>query len=74
MINIDYQGVAYLASCKQPVLKDELLERWKNGKHNELFNFDKVQISMARWLGQSMSKTSGLVLCSWYAVVATYQK
>ena len=44
------------------------------GKRKDLSDFDKGQIVMARRLGQSISKTAGLVGCSWYAVVSTYQK
>lgn len=44
------------------------------GKHKDLSDFDKCQIVMARRLGQSISKTAGLVGCSRYAVVSTYKK
>ncbi|MCI4384884.1 hypothetical protein PGIGA_G00043950 [Pangasianodon gigas] len=44
------------------------------GKGKDLSDFDKGQIVMARRLGQSISKTAGLVGCSRYAVVSTYQK
>ena len=33
----------------------------KMGKCNDLSEFDKGQIVMARWLGQSISKTAALV-------------
>lgn len=39
-----------------------------------LGNFDNRQIGMTRRLRPSISKTAGLVECSWYAVVSTYQK
>lgn len=44
------------------------------GKHKDLSNFDKDQIVMARRLGQSISKTSVVVGCSWSAVVRMYLK
>ena len=44
------------------------------GKRKDLSDFGKGQIVMARGLGQSISKTTGLVGCSQYAVVRTDQK
>ncbi|KAM9476718.1 uncharacterized protein Hap1MRO34_009737 isoform 1-T6 [Clarias gariepinus] len=44
------------------------------GKRKDLNDFEKGQIVMARRLGQSISQTAGLVGCSRYAVVSTYQK
>jgi len=44
------------------------------GKRKDLSEFDKDQIVMARWLGQSNSKTAALVGCSRSAVVSIYQK
>ncbi|XP_071971093.1 acidic leucine-rich nuclear phosphoprotein 32 family member E isoform X1 [Engystomops pustulosus] len=40
---------------------------------SDLSNFDKGQIVMAMRLGESISKTAGLVGCSRSAVVSTYQ-
>ena len=44
------------------------------GKCKNLRDFDKDQTVMVRRLGQNISRTAGLVGCSWYAVVSTYQK
>ena len=44
------------------------------GKHTDQTKFDKGQSVIARQLGQSIPKTTGLVGCSWYAKVSTYQK
>ncbi|ROL54811.1 hypothetical protein DPX16_23263 [Anabarilius grahami] len=44
------------------------------GKREDLSEFDKSQIVMARRLGQSISKTAALVGCSRSAVVSIYQK
>ncbi|MCI4382235.1 hypothetical protein PGIGA_G00012650 [Pangasianodon gigas] len=46
----------------------------KMGKRKDLSDFDEGQIVMSRRLGQSVSKAAGLVGCSQYAVVRTYQK
>ncbi|MCI4387991.1 hypothetical protein PGIGA_G00080570 [Pangasianodon gigas] len=43
------------------------------GKRKDLSHFDKGQIVITRRLGQSISKTAGLVGCPRYAVVSTYQ-
>ena len=44
------------------------------GKRKDLSDFGKGQTVMARGLGQSISKTAGLVGFSQYAVVSTDQK
>ena len=46
----------------------------KMGKNKDLSDFEKGQIVMARRLGHSISRTAGLVGCSRFAVVSTYQK
>ncbi|ROL52875.1 Spectrin beta chain, non-erythrocytic 1 [Anabarilius grahami] len=56
------------------VLKLDVLEAGKMGKHKNLSEFDKGQIVMARRQGQSISKTAALVGCSRSAVVSIYQK
>ncbi|XP_075186407.1 acidic leucine-rich nuclear phosphoprotein 32 family member E isoform X2 [Anomaloglossus baeobatrachus] len=56
--------------------EEEEEEEGKMGKRKELSdlsNFDKGQIVMAMRLGESISKTAGLVGCSRCAVVSTYQ-
>ncbi|XP_073423162.1 acidic leucine-rich nuclear phosphoprotein 32 family member E isoform X1 [Dendrobates tinctorius] len=45
----------------------------KRKELSDLSNFDKGQIVMAMRLGESISKTAGLVGCSRRAVVSTYQ-
>lgn len=47
---------------------------WKqeNGQAKES-DFDKGQIVMVIWVGQSISKMASLMGCSWYAVVSTYR-
>lgn len=56
-------------------MASDVLEAWKN-KQVSLRIWASWQESncMARWLGQSMSNTAGLVVCSWDAVFKTYQK
>ncbi|KAM3919510.1 acidic leucine-rich nuclear phosphoprotein 32 family member E isoform 1-T1 [Leptodactylus fuscus] len=56
--------------------EEEEDDEGKMGKRkdlSDLTNFDKGQIVMAMRLGESISKTAGLVGCSRYAVVSTYQ-
>ncbi|XP_066465270.1 acidic leucine-rich nuclear phosphoprotein 32 family member E isoform X1 [Eleutherodactylus coqui] len=56
--------------------EEEEEEEGKMGKRKELSdltNFDKGQIVMAMRLGESISKTAGLVGCTRCAVVSTYQ-
>lgn len=43
-------------------------------KRKDLSEFDKDQIVMLGQLGQSISKTSPIVGCSWPEAVRTYQK
>ena len=62
------------AAIEQSVLEVDVLEAGKMGKRKDLRDSDKGQIVMARRLSQSISNTTGLVGCSWYAVVSTYQK
>lgn len=50
-----------------------MLEAWKMGKRKDLSTFDKGQIVMAGRQGQCIYKMAGLVGCSQYAVVSTYQ-
>ena len=52
----------------------EKQEAGKMGKCKDLSDFNKGWIVMARRLGQSSSKTAGLLGCSRYTVVSTYQK
>ena len=59
---------------EKKILKVDVLEAVKMFKRKDLSNFDKGQIVIARQLGQSLSKTTALVGCSWSAVVSTYQK
>ena len=51
-----------------------MLEPEKMGKREDLTDFDKGRIVMARRLGLSISMTASLVGCSRSAVVRTYQK
>lgn len=44
------------------------------GKHKYVSIFDKDQIVMVRQLDLSMSETAGLVECSHYKAVITFQK
>ncbi|XP_040268633.1 acidic leucine-rich nuclear phosphoprotein 32 family member E isoform X2 [Bufo bufo] len=56
--------------------EEEDEDEGKMGKRkdlSDLSNFDKGQIVMAMRLGESISKTAGLVGCTRYAVVSTYQ-
>ncbi|XP_056401403.1 acidic leucine-rich nuclear phosphoprotein 32 family member E isoform X3 [Hyla sarda] len=56
--------------------EEEEEEEGKMGKRkdlSDLTDFEKGQIVMAMRLGESISKTAGLVGCSRYAVVSTYQ-
>ncbi len=49
--------------------------KWgKKGKQRDMSDFDKGQIVMAGWLGQSISKTTSLKRCWQYKVVSTCQK
>lgn len=59
-------------ASEQPVV--DVLEAWKMYKYKDLNNFDKGHTMIARQLGQNISQTIGLVGCSQYAVVCTYQK
>lgn len=45
-----------------------------SGSTDQLSDFDRGQIEMARRLGQSVSKTASLVGCSRSAVISIYQK
>ncbi len=60
----------------QPVkVWDILGSKWKVSSWISCFRSRKNgQTVMARWLGQSLSKTATLVECSHYSVVSTYQK
>ena len=46
-----------------------MLNAGKMGRHEDLSDFDKSQIVMARQLGQSMYKTARLVGCSLLEVI-----
>ncbi|KAK3553545.1 hypothetical protein QTP70_004174 [Hemibagrus guttatus] len=66
-------------------VKNSLSIKWQDNFHNpagcdqmgkfkNLSDFDKSQIVMLRRLDQNISKRTGLVGCSQYAVVSIYQK
>lgn len=55
------------------VLKVNASEAGKMGKL-KVSDFDRCQIAMAKGLVQIISKTAGLIGCSWSAVVSTNQK
>lgn len=61
---------SHQAASKQAVLEVDVLEARKIGKTG----FKLLQTVIARRLGQGISKTSGLLWFSWYAVGNTYQK
>ena len=65
--------VGYITS-EHVVLKVDVLEAGKMGKHKDLSEFDEGQIVMAGRLGQSIFKTAALVGCSRSTVVSIYQK
>lgn len=56
-------GGIYKAASEHVVFK-VVLEAGKMGKRNNLSEFDKDQIVMTRWLGQSIFLTAALVGCS----------
>ena len=77
IISLSWHGqwMGYIKhESKNVVLRVDVIEAGKMGKCKDLSDFDKGQIVMARWLGQSISKIAALVRCSWSAVVSTYQK
>ena len=57
---------------KESVLVVNLLHIGEMGWRKYMSDFEKGQIVMARRLGQRISETARLVVCSWLAVVSTY--
>ena len=52
---MDHCKYSFNRCCEHVVLKVDVLETGKMGKREDLSEFDKGQIVMARWLGQSIS-------------------
>lgn len=59
----------YQVASQESVLEDGVMEAGKISKRKNLSNFDKNQTVTSRCLGQNISKTAGLVMCSRYEVI-----
>lgn len=64
----------YKALSEKSVLEFNELAKVKMGMCKDISDFNKVQFATARKLGESISKTAGLVRCFWNKAASTFQR